>query len=64
MEITRVSPEQARKIVFEGNGILACAYESEEKFQQNRLEGAISFQELNGRLSSLSKQQDIILYCA
>jgi hypothetical protein len=63
-ESLRVSPEEVRQKVKEGKALLVCAYEDEEKFKKVRLEGAISFGEFKLKLPSLTKNQEIIFYCA
>jgi len=63
-EPRRVSPEEVRKKVNEGKALLVCAYEDEEKFKKMRLEGAISLGEFKLRLSSLTKDQEVVFYCA
>jgi hypothetical protein len=60
----RVSPQQARQHVESGGALLVCAYDSEEKFQENRLEHAISLEQFKSRSGSLSKDREIIFYCA
>jgi len=44
--------------------LLICAYDDEEKCRSIRIPEAISFRELNERLSSLPKDQELIFYCA
>jgi rhodanese-related sulfurtransferase len=44
--------------------LLVCAYDNEEKFKALHLQGAISLNELRSRLDSLSKDQEIVFYCA
>jgi hypothetical protein len=51
-----------RKKVLSNDAILVCAYEEEEKFKKMHLEGAISLKEFKTRISSLSKEQEIIFY--
>lgn len=62
-EVKRIAPAEARERVSSG-ALLICAYESEQLFRQNHLEGAISLQEFQSRLPSLDKGREIILYCA
>jgi hypothetical protein len=64
MEAQRISPEEAHTHVASGEALLVCAYDSDEKFQENRLPGAMSFAEFRGREGSLSKNQEIIFYCS
>jgi hypothetical protein len=63
-DIARVPVEQARKKVQSGSALLVCAYDSDEKFKTLHLDGAISFSEFKSRTSSLSRDQEIIFYCA
>lgn len=62
-DIPRVSPQEARKKVAEG-ALLVCAYDSEEKFNQMHLEGAISLDEFRSREEDFSRDREIIFYCA
>ena len=64
VEPIRVSPQAVREKVTAGSALLVCAYDDEEKFRRNHLEGAISLSEFNSRLASLAKDQEIVFYCA
>jgi rhodanese-related sulfurtransferase len=64
VEPIRVSPQEVRDKVRAGSALLVCAYDDEEKFERNHLEGAIPFDEFKSRLSSLAKDQEIVFYCA
>ena len=44
--------------------LLVCAYDKDEDFRQNDLEGAISLDEFRRRKDSLPKDENIIFYCA
>ena len=44
--------------------LLVCAYEDEDMFLQNHLEGAISLQDFMLRMHSFAKDKPIIFYCA
>jgi rhodanese-related sulfurtransferase len=61
--IERIRPQQAQRDVQSG-ALLVCAYDSEEKFRQNCLEGSISLSELRNRQESMDKDQELIFYCA
>ncbi len=63
-QVPRISPEEAREKVINGTALLVCAYTDEQKFKRNHLEGAISLAELDARRTSLSKDHEIIFYCA
>ena len=59
----RISADQAREHL-ETGALLVCAYDSDEKFQKNHLQGAISLSDLHSRLESLAKDRELIFYCA
>jgi len=63
-EAVRIAADDARRKVESGEALLVCAYESEDKCRQYKLENAITLNELQGRLPSLSKEQEMIFYCA
>jgi hypothetical protein len=63
-EPIRISVEDARKKVSEGAALLVCAYDDDEKFKNNHLEGAISLNDFRTKLPSLSTEQEIFFYCA
>jgi len=63
-EPKRISPEEIYEKLKAGKVLLVCAYEDETKFKKMRLQGAISFSEFRSKLSSLSKDQEIVFYCA
>jgi hypothetical protein len=61
---SRLSPQKVRDKVTSGEALLVCAYDNEDKFRKNHLDGAISLAAFKARLSSLSEDQEIIFYCA
>jgi rhodanese-related sulfurtransferase len=63
-DIIRMPPEMARQRVLSGDALLVCAYDNQEKFEKNHLQGAISLVEFKSRVSSLPKDREIIFYCA
>jgi hypothetical protein len=63
VEPIRISPADVRDRLQSGGGmLLVCAYENEAKFKGARLDGAISLQSLQSRLSSLPKETEIVFY--
>lgn len=64
MDIFRIDPAETRRKVSMGEAIFVCAYENEQLCKRNHLQGAILLQEFMSRLPSLSKDQEIIFYCA
>ena len=63
-EPERISPKEAYEKLKAGAAILVCAYEDDRKFRALHLEGAVSLNELRSNLPSLSKDQEIVFYCA
>jgi hypothetical protein len=59
----RIDPRQAHQRLGEG-ARLVCAYDSDEKFQHNHLEGAVSLGELRAQEGALPRDQELIFYCA
>ena len=64
VEILRIPPDKAREKVTSGSALLVCAYADDEKFKKNHLEGGISLNDFKSKLPSLTKEQEIIFYCA
>jgi len=62
--VSRITPEETYQKLRVENALLVCAYDSEEQFRSLRLEGAISLPEFRAKLPSLSKDQEIVFYCA
>ncbi len=63
-EPERISPEEANKKLKAGSVLLVCAYDDEDKFRMLHLGGALSFNQFKSKLPSLSKDQEIVFYCA
>ncbi len=60
----RVSAQNIREEVVSGATLLVCAYEDENKFKNNNLEGAIPLSEFKARVLDLKKDKKIVFYCA
>lgn len=60
----RISVKETRNKTLSGEALLVCAYEEADKFKDNNLEGAITWQTFQSRLPEISKAQEIIFYCA
>jgi hypothetical protein len=58
----RLSPQEVHSKVQSGKALLVCAYESDVKFRQTALEGAISFSEFERRKASLPRDLEVIFY--
>lgn len=63
-DILRVTSEEIWPRVTAGKALLVCAYDDEDAFRSMRLEGAIPLKELDARLSTLPREQEIVFYCA
>jgi hypothetical protein len=61
--IVRISPEEARSKAQAGTAILVCAYK-DERCEGKMLDGALTRREFEEKMPSLSKEQEIIIYCA
>jgi hypothetical protein len=57
-----ISAAEAREHVQSDDALLVCAYESEEKFKNACLEGAISLQDFKAREGATDKNREIIFY--
>ncbi len=62
-EVARISASDTRKMVENGNAILACAY-PDDLCKDMLLGGAILLSEFESELPDLPKDQPIIFYCA
>ena len=62
----RIEPETVKEHLEspEHDTLLVCAYDSDEKFEQNHLEGAISLDEFRKREDQLPLDREIVFYCA
>jgi len=63
-QVIRITPEETYRKLQAGNALLVCAYDSQEQFRSLQLAGAISLPEFRAKLPSLSKEQEIVFYCA
>jgi hypothetical protein len=63
-KVSRITPEETHQKLKSGDAVLVCAYDSEERFRNLQLAGAISLPEFRTKLPSLSKDQEIVFYCA
>jgi hypothetical protein len=64
MEPERISPTDVHERLESGEAHLVCAYSDEEKCKKMNLQGSISLKEFESKLSSVSKEQEIVFYCA
>jgi hypothetical protein len=62
-EPERISPQEVNKKLKAGL-LLVCAYDDEDKCRMLHIEGALSFNQLKSKLPSISKDQEIVFYCA
>jgi hypothetical protein len=62
--VPRIRPEEVQeKLHAGGDLLLVCAYDSQEKFQQFQLEGAIPLSEFKAMEGSIAKEREIVFYC-
>jgi hypothetical protein len=58
----RVSAQEVHSMLQRGQALLVCAYESDAKFRDTALDGAISFSDFEKRKPSLSRDAEIVFY--
>lgn len=58
----RVSAQEVRSKLQSGGALLVCAYESDVKFRQAALDGAIAFSEFERRKASLPRDVELVFY--
>lgn len=58
----RIKPKTASQRMDEGDALLVCAYDSDEKFEENHLYGAIARSELNDKLDEIDQSRELIFY--
>ena len=64
-DVPRISADKVRQKQKSGEDtLLVCAYEQVEKCEQVKLDGSISFTELQQKLPSLANDREIVFYCA
>lgn len=64
MSAKRISADQARRDIFNLGALLVCAYDDTSKFEQYRLQQAISLEELKKVENQLREEEELIFYCA
>jgi hypothetical protein len=63
-KVTRINAEETHQKLQMGKVLLVCAYDSEDQFRSMQLAGAISLPEFRAKLPALSKDQEMVFYCA
>jgi rhodanese-related sulfurtransferase len=63
-EAPRVNPEEIYPKLRSGEALLVCAYVSDARFRQVRLEGAVSLEEFKSLRPTLPRDREIVFYCA
>jgi hypothetical protein len=60
----RIDPREVRRRLQAGDGLLlVCAYDSDAKFEQARIEGALPHSQLAARLPTLARDAELVFYC-
>ncbi len=60
--VSRLSAKEVWEGVQAGSLLLVCAYDEDEKFQKNKLEGAIPLTEFKANLSGYDRNGRIAFY--
>ena len=64
-EVPRVNPEEIYPKLRSGEAPpVVCAYDSDARFRQVHLEGAMSLEEFKSLQSTLPRDREIVFYCA
>jgi rhodanese-related sulfurtransferase len=63
-EAPRIKVEEARQKILSGKSLLVCAYDDDARFNRLRLDGAVPLKEFQANVGELSKDKEIIFYCA
>ena len=63
-EVNLVAASEAYTRAKSGSALLVCAYDSDEKFRNVHLEGALSLGEFKAKLNTIDRGKEIIFYCA
>ncbi len=62
MAAERIRASRARADLQAGKALLVCAYDSNAKFEQNRLEGALSLAQFRAIEDTVPKDREIVFY--
>jgi rhodanese-related sulfurtransferase len=63
-DVALISAIEAHQHAADGSALLVCAYESDRKFHNVHLEGAIPLSEFQTQLATIDRDKEIIFYCA
>ncbi|MGA7277526.1 MAG: hypothetical protein WBW79_06270 [Desulfocapsaceae bacterium] len=63
-DIALISATEAHQHAADGSALLVCAYESDQKFYNVHLEGAIALSQFQAQLATIDRDKEIIFYCA
>jgi hypothetical protein len=63
-DVSRIGVEEARRKASAGRALLVCAYDDERKCSKINLQGSINMAQFTSRVATLTKDQEIIFYCA
>jgi len=63
-DVPRIAIDKAREKSLSGEALLVCAYNSDERFNKMRLDGAIPLSKFKEMLPHSPRNSEIIFYCA
>ena len=63
-EVLHINPQEVYPKLRSGEALLVCAYDSDARFRQVHLEGALSLEEFTSLRPSLPRDREIVFYCA
>ena len=60
--VSLVPPAEAHNRAKDGTALLVCAYDSDDKFRNVHLDGAIALSKFKATLDTIDKGKEIIFY--
>jgi hypothetical protein len=63
-EVERIDVSEARADTVHGQAVLVCGYEDDAKCRKGRLEGSIPLARFESLAEAMSKDREVIFYCA
>ncbi len=60
--VIRINCSETQTNVTSGEALLVCAYDNDEKFNNNHLDGAIPFAVFSKMTAELPKDKEIVFY--
>jgi len=59
-----IDVNRAKELITEGDGLLVCAYDDEDKCRSFDIDESITMSELQSELDDLPKSRPLVFFCA